>query len=64
MILLIIYLIAKERIFALFFIILIYKFYSGRNSSINSVALAVQALHNFTLIHDDIMDDSQLRRGG
>ena len=47
-----------------FFIILIYKFYSGRSSSINSVALAVQALHNFTLIHDDIMDDSQLRRGG
>ena len=27
------------------------------------MALAVQALHNFTLIHDDIMDDSQLRRG-
>ena len=27
------------------------------------MALAVQALHNFTLIHDDIMDDSKLRRG-
>ena len=46
-----------------FFIILIYQYYGGRNSSINSVALAVQALHNFTLIHDDIMDDSKLRRG-
>jgi len=46
-----------------FFLILIYKFYGGRNASINSVALAVQALHNFTLIHDDIMDDSPKRRG-
>ncbi|MTB49728.1 polyprenyl synthetase family protein [Lewinella sp. W8] len=28
-----------------------------------SVALAVEVFHNFTLLHDDIMDDSPLRRG-
>ena len=27
------------------------------------VALAVETFHNFTLVHDDIMDDSPLRRG-
>ncbi|CAH0999885.1 hypothetical protein LEM8419_01149 [Neolewinella maritima] len=27
------------------------------------VALAVETFHNFTLLHDDIMDDSPLRRG-
>lgn len=27
------------------------------------VALAVEVFHNFTLVHDDIMDDSPLRRG-
>lgn len=36
------------------------------NGSINSVynaALSVEMLHNFTLIHDDIMDNADLRRG-
>ena len=27
------------------------------------VALAVEAFHNFSLIHDDIMDDAPLRQG-
>ena len=27
------------------------------------VALAVELFHNFTLVHDDIMDDARLRRG-
>ncbi|THH41925.1 polyprenyl synthetase family protein [Neolewinella litorea] len=27
------------------------------------VALAVEVFHNFTLLHDDVMDDSPLRRG-
>lgn len=27
------------------------------------IALAVEVFHNFTLLHDDIMDDSPLRRG-
>ena len=26
-------------------------------------ALAVEVFHNFTLMHDDIMDDAPLRRG-
>jgi len=46
-----------------FFLILIYKLYGGRKYSINSIALAIQALHNFTLIHDDIMDGAIKRRG-
>src|SRR5690554_105803 len=28
-----------------------------------NAALAVELFHNFTLIHDDIMDDAPLRRG-
>ena len=46
-----------------FFLIFIYKLYGGRKKNINTIALAVQALHNFTLIHDDIMDGSKERRG-
>jgi len=46
-----------------FFLIWIYKLYGGRKSNINFIALAIQALHNFTLIHDDIMDGSLKRRG-
>ena len=32
-------------------------------SDINNAALAVELLHNFTLVHDDIMDNDQLRHG-
>ncbi|NNC46218.1 MAG: polyprenyl synthetase family protein [Winogradskyella sp.] len=32
------------------------------NTALNA-ALAVEVFHNFTLIHDDIMDDAPLRRG-
>jgi len=46
-----------------FFLILIYKYYGGKGTSINYIALAIQTLHNFTLIHDDIMDGSVKRRG-
>tara|TARA_B100000902_G_scaffold147958_1_gene144808 strand:+ start:63 stop:1037 length:975 start_codon:yes stop_codon:yes gene_type:complete len=46
-----------------FFLILIYKYYGGKGASINYIALAIQTLHNFTLIHDDIMDESVKRRG-
>ncbi|MCH7782910.1 polyprenyl synthetase family protein [candidate division KSB1 bacterium] len=28
-----------------------------------NASLAIEILHNFTLVHDDIMDDDQLRRG-
>ena len=35
----------------------------GREEKILSLAAAVEILHNFTLIHDDIEDNSELRRG-
>jgi geranylgeranyl diphosphate synthase type II len=34
----------------------------GLNGVLNA-ALAIEALHNFTLVHDDIMDDAPSRRG-
>lgn len=35
----------------------------GKPSNVYNAALAVEMLHNFTLIHDDIMDNADLRRG-
>ena len=35
----------------------------GRKSSVFSAALAVEVLHNFTLVHDDIMDQDSIRHG-
>jgi geranylgeranyl diphosphate synthase, type II len=35
----------------------------GSSEDALSVALAVEILHNFTLIHDDIMDQAELRHG-
>ncbi|MGA9363515.1 MAG: polyprenyl synthetase family protein [Bacteroidota bacterium] len=35
----------------------------GRFDGVLNAALAVEALHNFTLVHDDIMDDAPSRRG-
>lgn len=32
-------------------------------SSVYNAALSVEMLHNFTLVHDDIMDNADLRRG-
>jgi len=36
---------------------------SGGNQQVMPFALAVEIIHNFTLVHDDIMDKSSLRRG-
>ncbi len=36
---------------------------SGDYKNAYNAALAVEILHNFTLVHDDIMDNSSLRRG-
>ncbi|NTV97974.1 MAG: polyprenyl synthetase family protein [Chlorobiaceae bacterium] len=36
---------------------------SGSSENALNVALAVEILHNFTLIHDDIMDSAELRHG-
>lgn len=35
----------------------------GKFSKVYNAALAVEVLHNFTLVHDDIMDNSDKRRG-
>ena len=36
---------------------------SGEYQQVMPFALAVEIIHNFTLVHDDIMDKSMLRRG-
>src|SRR5690554_2087299 len=40
-----------------------YSLYQEDYKAILSPALAVEIFHNFTLMHDDIMDDAPLRRG-
>lgn len=35
----------------------------GKFSDVYNAALSVEVLHNFTLVHDDIMDNSNKRRG-
>ncbi|WP_299160023.1 polyprenyl synthetase family protein [uncultured Tenacibaculum sp.] len=37
--------------------------FSGNYTQAMPAALAVEVFHNFTLVHDDIMDDAPLRRG-
>jgi len=39
------------------------KAVGGNHKSAYHAALAIELLHNFTLAHDDIMDNSDLRRG-
>ncbi|CAN5161477.1 polyprenyl synthetase family protein [soil metagenome] len=43
--------------------ILSYSIYRADAESIIKYAAAVEAFHNFTLLHDDIMDNAPLRRG-
>jgi geranylgeranyl diphosphate synthase, type II len=40
-----------------------YSLYKNDPKSIVKYAIAVEAFHNFTLLHDDIMDNAPLRRG-
>ncbi|HUX92205.1 MAG TPA: polyprenyl synthetase family protein [Ignavibacteriaceae bacterium] len=39
------------------------KAVGGKLSSVYNAAVAVELLHNFTLVHDDIMDNADKRRG-
>ena len=39
------------------------RLFDNKNPSVINQALAVELFHNFTLIHDDIMDKAPLRRG-
>ncbi|GHM99942.1 isoprenyl synthetase [Cytophagales bacterium WSM2-2] len=43
--------------------LLSYALYKNDVASITGYAAAVEAFHNFTLMHDDIMDKAPLRRG-
>lgn len=43
--------------------VLAYELYEKANEDIINAALAVEIFHNFTLMHDDIMDEAPLRRG-
>jgi geranylgeranyl diphosphate synthase type II len=37
--------------------------FGGKSVKALNAALAIEVFHNFTLVHDDIMDDAPLRRG-
>ena len=39
------------------------ELFGGKKEDALDAAIAVELFHNFTLIHDDIMDESSLRRG-
>lgn len=44
-------------------VLLAHEMYGGRAQDALSAALAVEVFHNFTLLHDDLMDKAPLRRG-
>ncbi|MFZ2324088.1 MAG: polyprenyl synthetase family protein [Ignavibacteriaceae bacterium] len=46
-----------------FLVILSAKAAGGKAKRVYNAAIAVEMLHNFTLVHDDIMDNADLRRG-
>lgn len=39
------------------------KAVGGRFNKVYNASIAVELLHNFTLVHDDIMDNAEMRRG-
>ena len=45
------------------FLLISYNLYKKDISNVMSPALAIEFFHNFTLLHDDIMDNAPLRRG-
>lgn len=45
------------------FVLMAYNLYKDDVESILDQALAIEVFHNFTLMHDDIMDEAPLRRG-
>lgn len=45
------------------FVLFSAKAVGGKLSDAYNAAVAVELLHNFTLVHDDIMDNAEMRRG-
>ena len=43
--------------------LLSYDTFSGDIQELKELVLAIETLHNFTLIHDDVMDNAMIRRG-
>ena len=43
--------------------LLVCELFSDNYSKALDAAMAIELFHNFSLIHDDIMDDADLRRG-
>jgi geranylgeranyl diphosphate synthase type II len=43
--------------------VLAYQLYKNNPNAVVKFAVAIEAFHNFTLMHDDIMDKAPLRRG-
>lgn len=39
------------------------RIFGGEEANVLPVALALEVFHNFTLLHDDVMDRAQVRRG-
>ena len=39
------------------------QMFGGKTDDVHHAALAIETFHNFTLLHDDLMDRSPLRRG-
>lgn len=46
-----------------FLVMMAAKSVGGKIKDVYNAAIAVEILHNFTLIHDDIMDNADIRRG-
>lgn len=44
-------------------LLLAYNLFKDKVEDVLYAALAVETYHNFTLLHDDVMDDSDIRRG-
>ena len=52
-----------KRIRPILFQLIIDAFNNSKNKDVTNTAIAIELFHNFTLIHDDIMDDDSLRHG-
>ena len=53
----------KGKRFRPIVVVLTSEIFGGDRTKTLPVALAMEVFHNFTLVHDDILDRSQLRRG-